>query len=76
MDKRSKAKVDQFITAAAVPKRLKGSEAIALQDGGRRIKLVDDEGKPTQAGRYWSLRTGDDLPTGGFMNQVAKPHRK
>ncbi len=71
MDRRSKVKVDKFISDASVPKRLKGSESIALQDGRRRIRLVDDEGRATQAGLYWSLRTGQDLPMGGFMHQVA-----
>jgi hypothetical protein len=71
MDKRSKVKVDKFISDAVAPKRLKGSESIALQDGRRRIRLVDDEGRATQAGLYWSVRTGEDLPLGGFMHQVA-----
>ena len=71
MDKRSKVKVDKFISEGIVPKRFKGSEAIALQNGNRRIKVVDDEGIATPAGLYWSLRTGDDLPMGGFIHQVA-----
>ena len=71
MDKRSKAKVDQFITSGTAPKRLKGSEAIALQTGKSIVKLVDDEGEPTLPGRYWSQRTGEDLPAGGFMQQAA-----
>ena len=71
MDKRSKAKIDQFITTGTVPKGLKGSEAIALHAGRSIVKIVDDEGRSTRPGRYWSQRTGEDLPLGGFIHQVA-----
>ncbi len=71
MDKRSKANIDRFIAASVLPTRLKGSEAIALQEGRRRMNLVDDEGHSTRAGRYWAQQTGEELPPGGFLQQAA-----
>ena len=71
MNKRSKAKFDRFIATSTVPKRLKGSEAIALHAGRSIVKIVDDEGRSTRPGRYWSHRTGEDLSLGGFIHQVA-----
>ena len=71
MNKRSKTRIDAFITAEAAPKRLKGSEAIALQQGRSIIKLVNDDGEATAAGTYWALKSGQQLPDGGYLQQTA-----
>ncbi len=71
MNKRSKARIDEFISSEASPKRLKGSEAVALQQGRSIIKLVTDDGEATAAGNYWSLKSGQPLPDGGYLQQVA-----
>ena len=44
MNKSSRARIDQFITDAVAPTRLKGSEAMALRANKSIIKLVDDAG--------------------------------
>ncbi len=45
---------------------------MALRTNKSIIKLVDDAGASTVAGRYWAKQTGSELPAGGFMNQVAE----
>ena len=72
MNKSSRTRIDQFITDAVAPTRLKGSEAMALRANKSIIKLVDDAGASTAAGRYWAKKTGSELPTGGFMEQIAE----
>ena len=72
MNKSSRTRIDQFITDAVAPTRLKGSEAMALKANKSIIKLVDDTGASTTAGRYWAKKTGSELPVGGFMAQVAE----
>ncbi len=71
MNKRSKTRVDAFIATATAPMRLKGSDAVALQQGRSIIKLVDDEGEATAAGKYWSRQSGTALPAGGYLQQTA-----
>ena len=71
MNKRSRIRIDAFIAAEAAPKRLKGSDAIALQQGKSIIKIVGDDGEATAAGTYWSRRSGTPLPVGGYMQQTA-----
>ena len=51
---------------------MKGSEAIALRADKSIIKLVDDVGGSTAAGRFWAEKSGSELPVGGFMSQVAE----
>jgi hypothetical protein len=65
MNKRSKTRINAFITAEAVPKRLKGSDAMAQPQGRSIIKLVDDVGEATAVGMYWSLKSGNTFPAGG-----------
>ena len=71
MNKTSKLRIDAMIAADIGPKRLKGSEGVALRSGRSIVKLVNDEGLATKAGEYWSLKSGQPLPDGGFMQQVA-----
>jgi hypothetical protein len=71
MNKSSRTRIDQFILTGVAPSRLKGSEAMALKAAKSIIKLVDDAGESTAAGRYWAKKTGTELPAGGFMNQIA-----
>ena len=59
-----------MIAANIGPQRLKGSEGIALKSGRSVVKLVDDEGTSTKAGKYWSIKSGQALPEGGFMQQT------
>ncbi len=71
MNKASKNRIDVMIAANTAPQRLKGSEGIALRAGRSIVKLIDDEGMATKAGTYWSLKSGQALPAGGFMQQAA-----
>jgi hypothetical protein len=70
MNKASKIRIDALIAANTLPQRLIGSEGIALKSGRSVVKLVDDEGASTTAGKYWSLKSGRALPEGGFMQQT------
>ncbi len=71
MNKASKLRIDAMVVANIPPQRLKGSEGIALKSGRSVIKLIDDGGVPTKAGTYWSFKSGQLLPDGGFMQQAA-----
>ena len=71
MNKASRNRIDVMIAANTAPQRLKGSEGIALRSGRSIVKLIDDEGMATKAGTYWSLKSGQALPAGGFMQQAA-----
>jgi hypothetical protein len=70
--RRDREIVDALIAAGVTPDRLKGSEGIALVQGKRRIRLVTNSGDVTKQGRYWERKTGERLPTGGFMRQKAE----
>ena len=69
--KRARQRVDALVAAGVNPTRLKGSEAIALVQGRSRVKLVEESGRASAAGRYWAKKTGEPLPDGGFMKQQA-----
>ena len=66
MNKASKIRIDALIAANISPQRLKGSEGIALKSGRSVVKLVDDEGTSTTAGKYWSIKSGQALPEGVY----------
>jgi hypothetical protein len=70
MNKQSKNRIDAMIAAGTTPQRLKGSEGIALKSGRSIVRLIDDEGLPTKAGSYWTIKSGSALPVGGFMQQT------
>ncbi len=70
MNKQSKIRIDAMIAAGVTPQRLKGSEGIALKSGRSIVKLINDEGLPTKAGSYWTVKSGNALPIGGFMQQT------
>jgi hypothetical protein len=69
--RRDREVLDALIAAGVTPSKLAGSEGTALVQGKRRIRLVSDDGTATKQGRYWEQRTGERLPTGGFMQQAA-----
>ncbi len=60
-----------MIAAGVSPTRLKGSEAQGLKQGRSTIKLIGIDGNPTVAGQYWTIKSGQPLPVGGFMQQEA-----
>jgi hypothetical protein len=35
------------------------------------VRLVSDDGTTTKQGRYWEQKTGERLPTCGFLQQAA-----
>ena len=70
MNKTSKIRIDAMIAANVEPRRLKGSEGIALQSGRSIVKLVNEEGVSTQAVAYWPLQSGQALPEGAFLQQT------
>ena len=70
--RREHAKVDRLIAAGATPGKLRTSEGLVLAAGRERIRMVQDDGAVTAAGRYWEQKTGEQLPAGGFLQQVAQ----
>ena len=72
MNKTSKTRIDSLISGGVAPTRLKGSDAMGLRGAGRSIiKLVNDDGDATAVGKYWSLKSGEPLPAGGYLQQTA-----
>ncbi len=71
MNKKAKQRIDVMIAAGVNPARLKGSEAQGLKLGRSTIKLIGNDGQATQAGKYWTIASGQPLPVGGFMQQDA-----
>ncbi len=71
MNKNAKKRIDAMLAAGVSPARMKGSEGQALNRGRATIKLIGNDGEATAAGKYWTIKSGQPLPVGGFMQQVA-----
>jgi hypothetical protein len=64
-------KLERLHTEGARPEKMKTTEGIGLRSGRRMIALVDNMGNKTPAGRYWEQTAGEELPSGGFLQQTA-----
>ena len=69
--RRDRQRVDAMIAAGVQPTK-QSSEGLALVQGRSRVLVVANDGSRTRAGQYWEQATGNALPAGGFMEQVAQ----
>ena len=76
MNKSSRTRIDQFIADEVAPTRLKGSEAMALKADKSIIKLVDDTGASTTAGRYWAKKNRLRVAGGGLHESSRRENRE
>jgi 5-methylcytosine-specific restriction endonuclease McrA len=74
MNAETKRKIQLAIEAGRAPVRAKGG-SLLLRFGGRGFRYLVKDGEATEAGRFWSEKSGQALPDEGF-DHTQQPVRR